>query len=83
MELKSCLEQGYIKYAVWVDRPGVDPDPTLTYNSSNCTHMLVNDGDIYQLESRLHDLACELCLINGSNGSNGSQRFKIKSYSPR
>ena len=63
IELKSCLEKGYIKYAVWVDRPGIDPDPTLTYNSSDCTHILENSGDLNFLNHQISILAERLNLL--------------------
>lgn len=62
-ELKSSLERGYIKYAVWVSRPGIDPDPTITYNSSDCTHVLENSGDLNFLNKQIYQLAIELNLI--------------------
>lgn len=63
IELKSCLEKGYIKYAIWVDRPGIDPDPTLTYNSSDCTHILENSGDLNFLNHQISILAERLNLL--------------------
>ena len=62
-ELKSSLERGYIKYAVWVDRPGIDPDPTVTYNSSDCTHVLDNSGDLNFLNKQIYQLSEQLDLI--------------------
>ncbi len=63
IELKSSLEKGYVKYAIWVDRPGIDPDPTVTYNSSDCTHILKNSGDLNFLNNQIYQLAEELNLI--------------------
>ena len=63
IELKSCLEKGYIKYAVWVERIGVERDPTLTYSIEDCTHVLENNGDLNLLNQKVSLLAEHLNLI--------------------
>lgn len=62
-ELQAAVAEGLIKFSVWISRPGIENDPTVTYTSSDCTHLLVNDGDLSLLESRLKLLAKELGLI--------------------
>lgn len=57
IELQSALLQGVIKTAVWVARPGIAIDPTVSYDVSNCTHVLLNDGDLNHLRSQLKLLA--------------------------
>ena len=61
-ELQAATAEGLIKFSVWVHRPGIENDPTVTYTSSDCTHVLANDGDLSLLESRLKALACEFGL---------------------
>ena len=62
-ELQAAVAEGLIKFSVWISRPGIENDPTVTYTSSDCTHLLVNDGDLSLLESRLKLLAKEFGLI--------------------
>lgn len=66
IELKSCLERGYIKHAVWVERPGIEKDPTLTYSITDCTHVLENNGDLNLLNQQVSLLAESLDLIRKS-----------------
>lgn len=57
IELQAAMAEGLIKIAVWVERPGIAIDPTVTYNSSNCTHVLRNTGDLDDLKHQLKLLA--------------------------
>lgn len=57
IELQAAMAEGLIKIAVWVERPGIAIDPTVTYNSSNCTHVLNNSGDLSHLKLQLIELA--------------------------
>jgi hypothetical protein len=57
------MSEGLIKIAVWVERPGIAIDPTVTYNSSNCTHVLSNSGDLSDLKLQLIALASNAGLI--------------------
>jgi hypothetical protein len=66
IELKSCIERGYISYAVWVERPGISADPTLTYKAEDCTHILENSGDLNLLNLQVSLLAEKLQLIKKS-----------------
>ena len=61
-ELQAGIAEGLIKFSIWIYRPGIENDPTVTYTSSHCTHLLANDGDLSLLESRLRTLAGELGL---------------------
>jgi hypothetical protein len=67
LELQAALQEGLIKIAVWVDRPGIAKDPTVTYTSSNCTHVLNNAGDLRELNNQI----AAFISVNFSNGSNG------------
>ena len=62
-ELQAGVSEGLIKFSIWIHRPGIENDPTVTYTSSHCTHSLANDGDLFLLESRLKELAEELGLL--------------------
>lgn len=63
VELQAAMDEGLIKIAIWVSRPGIANDPTVTYNSSNCTHVLSNSGDLSNLKLQLIALASEASLI--------------------
>lgn len=47
VELEACIEQGLFRHFVWVDRPNLPKDPTLTYDLSD----LIGLGRKYQAES--------------------------------
>lgn len=34
------------KHIVWIDRPGIDPDPTVTFGPGDCTDYVNNSGSL-------------------------------------
>ena len=66
-ELQAALSEGLIKIAIWVHRPGIEIDPTVTYTSSDCTHVLSNTGDLSYLNHQLTLLAESICSIGSKS----------------
>lgn len=61
VELRAALADGLVRHAVWVNRPGTPPDPTVTYTAADCTTVLENPGDSKAvLYDRVVDLANRL-----------------------
>jgi hypothetical protein len=56
-ELQAATAEGLIKISVWIDRPGIEIDPTITYTSSSCTHVISNTGSLSYLNDQLVLLA--------------------------
>jgi hypothetical protein len=56
-ELQASMAEGLIKISVWIDRPGIEIDPTITYTSSSCTHVISNSGSLSYLNNQLVLLA--------------------------
>lgn len=56
-ELQASMAEGLIKISVWIDRPGIEIDPTITYTSSSCTHVISNSGSLSYLNDQLVLLA--------------------------
>ncbi len=59
-ELLGCLRDGIVTHAVWVDRPGVEVDPTVEYGREDCTHVLTNDGTLAEYHAKLSQFCSNL-----------------------
>lgn len=56
-ELKAALSAGLVAHAVWVENPGVPPDPTTTYGPGDCTAVVRNDSTVEAFHGRLREWA--------------------------
>lgn len=54
-EFESCRQQQVFDRAIWIERPGCEPDPTLEYGPDDCDDVLLNDGSIVDLGRRWQD----------------------------
>lgn len=59
-ELAWSLRDGLVKHAVWVERPGTPPDPTLDDMRDLCTADLINDGSVEDLALQVLRLVTDL-----------------------
>ena len=60
LELRAVREARLAQAAVWINRPGVPPDPTMTYGPEECDTVLENDGGLPLLEANVKDLLYKL-----------------------
>ena len=52
-EFEAGRKEGFFDLAVWIENPRVPPDPTLELTAEDCDRVLVNDGDLRILQSRI------------------------------
>jgi len=62
-ELFEAKMKRIFHHIIWIDRPGVPVDPTVTFKDSNCDSHVVNDGTLDQLQSGLLIWAEERGLV--------------------
>lgn len=48
IELVVAKEKGLFRHIIWIDRPGVPVDPTVTFTAGDATDYIKNDGDLRQ-----------------------------------
>ena len=58
-ELLACKKQGLMTHTVWIERPGIPPDPTVTYDKGDCDHVVANDGDLPRFFEKIRQWAIE------------------------
>lgn len=46
VELEAALSEGLFDAVLWIDRPGFPADPTVTFDKSLATDVIVNDGTL-------------------------------------
>lgn len=46
VEITAAREAQIFRHIVWVERPGVPPDPTVTFDARDATDFIRNDGDL-------------------------------------
>ncbi len=56
-EVVGCREEGLCDLMVWVERPSVPPDPTVTFGPEHCDLVIRNDGTLDEYRRRLRRLA--------------------------
>jgi len=64
-ELFAAKAENLFHHIIWIDRPGTPVDPTVTFEDFDCTSVIVNDGDIDDLNSKLFLWAEKHRLIPG------------------
>lgn len=55
-QLLAAKAAGYVTAAIWINREGVKPDPTLEVLASDCEYVLTNPGDPAGYSKNLRDL---------------------------
>lgn len=59
-ELKAVLRANLVDLAIWVNRPGIEKDKTVTYQEKDCDISIHNSGSIEDLHRKLERLAVSL-----------------------
>lgn len=57
VEFEAAKRLGIVTTAVWIERPGVEPDRTLELTEADCDITVRNDGDMNRLRERAFGLA--------------------------
>jgi hypothetical protein len=52
-EVLAAKEQKMFKHVLWIERPGIPPDPTVTFSASDCTDFVKNDGSLRRFHRNL------------------------------
>lgn len=55
VELKAARAEKLFTHVLWIERPGVPPDPTVTYAKDDCDLVLQNDGSLDDFHRKLDD----------------------------
>lgn len=45
-EIDAAKELGLFRHILWIDRPGIPPDATVTFTAGDCTDFVLNDGSL-------------------------------------
>lgn len=53
VEIDAAKERGIFRNILWIDRPGVPVDPTVTFDASDATDYVKNDGDLRRFHCNL------------------------------
>ena len=46
VEIDAAIEKKIFSNIIWIERPGIPQDPTVTYDASRATDLIKNDGDL-------------------------------------
>ncbi len=57
VEMKAAKASGLFKAILWVERPGVPEDPTVTFKKEDCTDFLLNDVGLNTFKARVRNWA--------------------------
>lgn len=63
-ELIAARKEGLLDLIVWIERPTVPIDPTVTFTKDDCDIVIMNDGTKGDYYRRLRRLATALKIIN-------------------
>lgn len=53
LELEAAKNEKIFDHILWIARPNIPPDPTVTFSAMDCDEIIFNDGDIDDLRSKL------------------------------
>lgn len=56
-EFLACREAGLVDAWIWIERDGIEPDPTMEHGSGECDFTIENNGDIDDLHRKAVVLA--------------------------
>lgn len=68
-EQAACRRAGIADLWVWIDRPGITIDPTMTFGQEDCDVAIVNDGTLEDFHAKLRDFASQLGILNQPIGA--------------
>ena len=57
IELDAVRAAKLFDHIIWVDRPGIPADPTVTFTREDCTGMIYNGGTLEDFHRQLKDWA--------------------------
>lgn len=52
-ELWACRQAGLCDTWIWIERPGIEPDPTIEYGPTACDLVIRNDGTLADFHAKL------------------------------
>lgn len=64
IEMDVALERGYFKHVLWIDRPGFPADPTVTFDKSVATEIIVNDSTLLVFRLKILNWACRAGFLS-------------------
>lgn len=64
VELEACRKEGLFDHIVWIERPGVPADPTVTYAPQDCDEVILNLGTLEDYHNSLWNFADRHGLLN-------------------
>lgn len=53
VEIDAAKAAGIFKHILWIDRPGIPPDFTVTFTEADCTDYVRNDGSLRRFHRNL------------------------------
>lgn len=62
-ELDAAKEAGLFHRILWIDRPGIPRDPTVTFEARDCTDYVKNDGSLERFHHNLIQWAVAAGLV--------------------
>lgn len=64
VELDAARRKDLFSHVVWIERPGVPRDSTVTFEASECDCVILNDGTLDEFHLSIWKWANEHCLLN-------------------
>ena len=56
-EVDAVKREGLFDHIIWVHRPGIPVDPTVTFSPEDCNGEISNGGDLFEFHAKLKRLA--------------------------
>lgn len=53
LEIVESRREGLLTHILWIDRPGIPRDPTITYGPGDCDQVILNDGTLPEFHGQL------------------------------
>jgi hypothetical protein len=63
-EQAACRAADLVDLWVWIDRPGIPPDPTMDYGPEACDLVIDNSGTLEQFHANLRAFAARFGLLS-------------------
>lgn len=76
VELLAAKSENLFDHILWICRPGIPEDPTVTFSFSDCDTIIPNDGTPHQLQSKLFLWAEHWGLIPSLYLNSTDDRFR-------
>lgn len=62
-EIVAARESGLFSRIVWIERPGIPADPTVTFGAGDATDLIRNDGDLRRFHQNIVRWAMSSSII--------------------